>query len=115
MRGLAAGSGVPLSRRPFGMHWRTSGGGTTSKPRSAHFRSRSMTGTPILPVGSDHSGGGIAAGAAETSLGGGLLYTTTLIDGLRPPPAAGPLPAAPPSPGAPHPRPIHRGAALSGA
>jgi predicted nucleic acid-binding protein len=47
-----------------------------------------MTGTPILPVGSDHSGVEIAAGSAEPSLGGILLDTTTLIDALRGRPAA---------------------------
>ncbi len=47
-----------------------------------------MTGTPILPVGSAHSGGEIAAGSAKTSLGGVLLDTTTLIDALRGRPAA---------------------------
>lgn len=47
-----------------------------------------MIGTQILPVGSGHSGGEIAAESAETPLSGVLLDTTTLIDALRGRPAA---------------------------
>ena len=36
-----------------------------SKPRSAHFRARSMTGTGILPVGFGPSGGETAAESAD--------------------------------------------------
>jgi len=88
MRGLADGSGAPSSQRLFGTSWRSSSGGTRSKPPLAHFRTRGMTGTPILPVGSGHSGVEIAAGSVETSLSGVLLDTTALIDALRGRPAA---------------------------
>ena len=47
-----------------------------------------MSGTPILPVGSGHSGGEIVAESADTSLSGVLLDTTALIDALRGRPAA---------------------------
>jgi predicted nucleic acid-binding protein len=47
-----------------------------------------MTGTPILPVGSDHSGVEIAGESANTTLSGVLLDTTALIDALRGRPAA---------------------------
>src|SRR5260370_29186844 len=87
-RGLAAGSGAPSAQRPFGRPWRTRGGGTRSRPRSAHFRTRSMTGTPILPLGSGHSGVEIAGESANTTLSGVLLDTTALIDALRGRPAA---------------------------
>src|SRR5260370_21368916 len=114
MRGLAGGSGAPSSQRLFGTPWRTSGVGTRSKPRLAHFRTRGMTGTPILPVGSGHSGGGIAAGGAGASLWGGLLDTPTLIYALPRPPAAPPGPPPPPPGGPPPSLPLNTDTRFSG-
>lgn len=48
-----------------------------------------MIGTGILPVGSGHSGGEIAAESGEALVSGVLLDTTALIDALRGRPAAG--------------------------
>lgn len=47
-----------------------------------------MAGIGILPVGSGHSGGEIAAESAEAPVSGVLLDTTALIDALRGRPAA---------------------------